>query len=278
VNRMTGWRLMTVCAGLLLARCSNDTPALVDIAQVPIPTKGEIAQAPTVPICSVAGRSPRHVGELVRIKGNLSIVDGRFVLLGAECRAPLLVMFDGEVAQSRDFREVSSEMSTRLKYRAQAVVVGRVNWSRNGYIRSDGSTLKHPGAMLSIHAVERVKEPRPTAEEVAHARTLPFCTIAEGDVELDGQLVRVKATYGVVGFHSPNLYSPTNEQCGAVSLSFDKDVEQFTPDFHNKMRGLHSWRDEITMVGRVDLHRPWMMGQWGVTLTVFAIDRVEPRN
>ena len=89
---------------------------------------------------------------------------------------------------------------------------------------------------------------------------------------------RSKATYGVVGFHSQNLYSPTNEQCGAVSLSFDKDVEQFTPDFHNKMRGLHSWRDEITMVGRVDLHRPWMMGQWGVTLTVFAIDRVEPRN
>ena len=80
-----------------------------------------------------------------------------------------------------------------------------------------------------------------------------------------------------MGWHFAHLYSPTNEQCGAVSLTFDEDIERFTPD-RNKMRGLDSWRDAITVVGRVDLHRPWVMGQWQVTLTIFAIDRVDTQN
>ncbi len=260
----------------------------VDIKQVPIPTAEEIAHAPTVPICSVASKKMEHLGELVRVRGTLSIERGRSPLFGAECEAPLLVMFGREVGRIEDlerprpprFSGFFSKVGTRLNYRADVLVVGRLHRSILGeYIGHDRNTVMHSGAMLSIHAVETVREPRPTVEQIAHAPTLPFCTIADGDMGLDGQLVRVKGTYSIVAFHVPFLGAPRNEACGypPVSLSYDDQVERFTRDSQNKFRDLDSWR-EVTIVGRVDLHRPWMMGQWSVELTVFAIDGVERRN
>jgi|RhiMetdeSRZDD1v2_1073273.scaffolds.fasta_scaffold3262159_2 hypothetical protein len=54
---MIGRRLVIVCASLLLGSCSNGTPALIDIAQVPIPTKGEIAS-----VQGRAGGPPSDLG------------------------------------------------------------------------------------------------------------------------------------------------------------------------------------------------------------------------
>src|SRR5690349_2823113 len=121
---MTGWRIATVCAGLLIASCSND-PLSVNIALVPIPTAEEIAHAPTVPVCSVASKKTEHLGELVRVKGTLSIERGRTALFGAECEAPLLVMFGREVGRIEDlerprpprFSGFFSKISTSLNYR-----------------------------------------------------------------------------------------------------------------------------------------------------------------
>jgi hypothetical protein len=187
-------------------------------------------------------------------------------------------MFGREIGWIRELSSFFSEISTRRNYRADVVVVGRVHRSRGIYIGHDKSTVEHPGAMLSIHAVESVREPQPTTDQIAHAPPLPFCAIAEGDLRLDGQLVRVKGSYGVIGFHVPVLGSPANENCGGnVSLSYDEEA-RFTPDYHQKMIELESSFPDMTIVARVDLHRPWTNGQFLVKLMVFTVDRVEPRD
>jgi hypothetical protein len=193
-------------------------------------------------------------------------------------------MFGRETARElvessrRDLSRSFSDMTSRRNYRADVVVVGRVHRSRSGYIGHDGSLVEHPGAMLSIHAVESIREPKPTEDEIARAPSLPFCAIAEGDPRMDGQLVRVKGTYLVVGWHFPYLGNPTDDKCeGPVSLSFDEEVNRFTRNYDQTMDAVESFRD-MTVVARVDLHRPWFQGHFLVHLVVFAIESVEPRN
>jgi hypothetical protein len=132
----------------------------------------------------------------------------------------------------------------------------------------------------TARAIEEPSHPfevgRPSADEIARARVVQPCSLANGDKRLDGLLVRVRGTYTVI--EGPRLLAEGCQR--VVFLEFDDGrIERLTPEGHRQLLAAATTGDvllDVVLVGMVQTEES-SAGRYG-ELTVYAIKSVAPQR
>ena len=113
-----------------------------------------------------------------------------------------------------------------------------------------------------------------TADDIRRAPTVRVCDVAGGNDQLEGSLIRVSGSYGLI---EVAFLAPDGPCQRVLFLRFDDEqIARLTPEGERAFFERATDRiDRLTVVGRLQNLPPTASGDRGARLLVYAIERVE---